>query len=76
MPSSRSRGGHAADDEGSEVDAILLNRTWRPALSITGADGMPPLGSAGNVLRPFTTVKLSLRMPPTASNGKARARRR
>ncbi|MBS0214770.1 MAG: M20 family metallopeptidase [Proteobacteria bacterium] len=43
----------------------VLNRTWRPALSITGADGMPPLSSAGNVLRPFTSVKLSLRLPPT-----------
>ena len=43
----------------------VLNRTWRPALSITGVDGMPPLSSAGNVLRPFTAVKLSLRLPPT-----------
>ncbi|MDR2872671.1 MAG: M20/M25/M40 family metallo-hydrolase, partial [Xanthomonadaceae bacterium] len=44
---------------------LVLNRTWRPALSITGADGVPPLSSAGNVLRPFTSVKLSLRLPPT-----------
>ncbi len=44
---------------------LVLNRTWRPALSVTGADGMPPLDSAGNVLRPFTAVKLSLRLPPT-----------
>jgi acetylornithine deacetylase/succinyl-diaminopimelate desuccinylase-like protein len=43
---------------------LVLNRTWRPALSITGIDGLPPLGSAGNVLRPFTSVKLSLRIPP------------
>lgn len=43
----------------------LLNRTWRPALSITGADGLPPVGSAGNVLRPSTSLKLSLRLPPT-----------
>jgi acetylornithine deacetylase/succinyl-diaminopimelate desuccinylase-like protein len=43
---------------------LILNRTWRPALSITGVDGLPPLGSAGNVLRPFTSVKLSLRIPP------------
>jgi len=46
------------------VDRVL-NRTWRPALSITGVDGMPPLSSAGNVLRPHTAVKLSLRIPPT-----------
>ena len=43
---------------------MILNRTWRPALSITGIDGVPPLGSAGNVLLPFTAVKISLRIPP------------
>ncbi|MEK8026340.1 M20/M25/M40 family metallo-hydrolase [Pseudaquabacterium rugosum] len=44
----------------------LLRRTWRPTLSVTGVDGLPPLGSAGNVLRPHTAFKLSLRLPPTA----------
>lgn len=48
-----------------ENTELVLNRTWRPALSITGVDGMPALDSAGNVLRPFTSVKLSLRLPPT-----------
>ncbi len=43
---------------------LILNRTWRAALAVTGADGMPPIGSAGNVLRPFTALKLSLRLPP------------
>jgi acetylornithine deacetylase/succinyl-diaminopimelate desuccinylase-like protein len=43
----------------------LLNRTWRPALSITGADGLPAIENAGNVLRPRTSLKLSLRLPPT-----------
>ena len=42
----------------------LLNRTWRPTLSVTGAEGLPALGDAGNVLRPFTAFKLSLRLPP------------
>ena len=45
----------------------LLARTWRPALSVTGADGLPPAGSAGNVLRPYTALRLSLRLPPTAA---------
>jgi len=49
----------------------LLNRTWRPALSVTGADGLPPIASAGNVLRPRTSLKLSLRLPPTLDGGKA-----
>jgi acetylornithine deacetylase/succinyl-diaminopimelate desuccinylase-like protein len=43
---------------------LMLNRTWRPALAATGIDGLPPLQSAGNVLRPQTTLKLSLRIPP------------
>jgi acetylornithine deacetylase/succinyl-diaminopimelate desuccinylase-like protein len=42
----------------------ILNRTWRPALSIIGADGLPPIANAGNVLRPFTSLELSLRLPP------------
>jgi acetylornithine deacetylase/succinyl-diaminopimelate desuccinylase-like protein len=42
----------------------LLNRTWRPTLSVTGVDGMPALKDAGNVLRPYTAFKLSLRTPP------------
>ncbi len=49
----------------SDLTELVLNRTWRPALSVTGVDGLPPLGNAGNVLRPFTSVKLSLRLPPT-----------
>ncbi len=43
----------------------ILNRTWRAALSYTGIDGVPSTQAGGNVLRPFTTWKLSLRLPPT-----------
>lgn len=50
---------------------LVLNRTWRPQLAITGVDGLPPLKSAGNVLRPFTSVKLSLRLPPTLDGVRA-----
>jgi len=49
----------------------VLNRTWRPALSITGIDGVPSTASAGNVLRPHTKLKLSLRLPPTIDAGDA-----
>ncbi len=49
----------------SDLTELVLNRTWRPALSITGVGGLPALDSAGNVLRPYTAVKLSLRVPPT-----------
>jgi acetylornithine deacetylase/succinyl-diaminopimelate desuccinylase-like protein len=49
----------------------LLNRTWRPALSITGADGLPAIRDAGNVLRPATSLKLSLRLPPVVDGERA-----
>jgi acetylornithine deacetylase/succinyl-diaminopimelate desuccinylase-like protein len=42
----------------------LLNRTWSPTLSVTGAEGFPDFKNAGNVLRPYTAFKLSLRLPP------------
>jgi len=44
---------------------LLLNRTWRPMLSYTGQAGLPDLVQGGNVLRPKTSIKLSLRVPPT-----------
>lgn len=43
---------------------LILNRTWRPALTVTGADGLPPIVQAGNVMRPKTSLKLSMRLPP------------
>ncbi|QJC58184.1 Succinyl-diaminopimelate desuccinylase [Polaromonas vacuolata] len=49
----------------------LLNRTWRPTLSVTGAEGFPTLQDAGNVVRPYTAFKLSLRFPPLIDAGAA-----
>jgi len=49
----------------------LLARTWRPTVSVVGADGLPPTSRAGNVLRPGTALKLSIRLPPTADPGRA-----
>ena len=49
----------------------LLNRTWTPTLSVTGAEGFPELQNAGNVLRPYTAFKLSLRLPPLVDAGEA-----
>jgi acetylornithine deacetylase/succinyl-diaminopimelate desuccinylase-like protein len=43
---------------------LVLARTWRPALAVTGAAGLPPAENAGNVLRPFTALSLALRLPP------------
>ncbi|HEX9794800.1 MAG TPA: M20/M25/M40 family metallo-hydrolase [Planctomycetota bacterium] len=52
----------------------VLARTWQPALSVTAAAGLPALADGGNVLRPFSAVKLSLRIPPSL-DAKAAARR-
>ena len=49
----------------------ILNRTWRPALSYTGIGGIPELDSAGNVLRPYTALKLSMRLPATVDGDEA-----
>ena len=69
-----------ADCEGAQALALptttdpvqaLINRTWRPTLSVTGAEGFPTLGDAGNVLRPYTAFKLSLRLPPLVDAARA-----
>ncbi|MEJ2257742.1 MAG: M20 family metallopeptidase [Woeseiaceae bacterium] len=46
-------------------DELMLNNTWRPTLAVTGQEGMPDLVNAGNVLLPYTVLKLSFRLPPT-----------
>src|SRR5215469_12128238 len=50
---------------------LIINSTWRGTLAVTGADGLPQVGSAGNVLLPELTVKLSLRLPPTCDAQRA-----
>jgi acetylornithine deacetylase/succinyl-diaminopimelate desuccinylase-like protein len=56
------------------LEDLVLNRTWRPALSVTGAEGLPLPANAGNVLRPRTSLALSLRIPPTVNGDKAAAK--
>jgi acetylornithine deacetylase/succinyl-diaminopimelate desuccinylase-like protein len=55
---------------------LLLNNTWRPALAITGAAGLARLEDAGNVLRPSTSVKVSLRLAPPTDAARATKRLR
>jgi acetylornithine deacetylase/succinyl-diaminopimelate desuccinylase-like protein len=50
---------------GDDLTELVLNRTWRPQLAIVGGDGLTPSANAGNVLLPYTTLKLSFRWPPT-----------
>jgi acetylornithine deacetylase/succinyl-diaminopimelate desuccinylase-like protein len=52
---------------------LILNSSWRPTLSIIGAAGLPAPADAGNVLRSWTTLCLSFRLPPTADAAKALA---
>ncbi|MDX3904605.1 MAG: M20 family metallopeptidase [Pigmentiphaga sp.] len=61
---------HAQPTTTDPVEGIL-NRTWRPALSVTGAAGLPSIDQAGNVLRPKTSLKLSMRLPPTVDAERA-----
>jgi acetylornithine deacetylase/succinyl-diaminopimelate desuccinylase-like protein len=55
----------------SDGTELILNRTWRPALTVTGAEGLPAIADAGNVLRPKTALKLSMRIPPLVCPEKA-----
>ncbi len=43
---------------------LILNNTWRPSLAIVGQEGLPPASRAGNVMRAYTTLKFSFRLPP------------
>jgi len=52
---------------------LVLNRTWRPQLAITGIEGLPAPANAGNVLLPHTTAKLSLRLPPSLDGASAQS---
>jgi len=58
----------------TDIGELILNRTWRPMLAITGADGLPAPANAGNVLRPKTQLVLSLRLPPTLNAERAAQR--
>ena len=49
----------------------LLRQSWSASLSVTGASGLPGISEAGNVLRPSTTLKLSVRTPPSVDVTKA-----
>jgi len=55
----------------NDLPTLLINKTWKPTLAVTGVDGIPALSVAGNVLRPYTSLKLSIRMPPRANATKA-----
>ena len=63
-------GAHAQVDSPYEA---LVASMWAPAIAVTGAEGLPAMGAAGNVLRPRTAVKLAVRVPPTCDAAAAGA---
>jgi acetylornithine deacetylase/succinyl-diaminopimelate desuccinylase-like protein len=57
--------------ESVSISDLILRRTWKPALSVIGCDGIPTIENAGNVTLPSISVKLSMRLPPTCTPEKA-----
>lgn len=57
---------------GDDLVEVYLNGMWRPSLTVTGVDGLPPTSKAGNVIRAKTTVKVSIRLPPNVDSAKAK----
>lgn len=56
-----------------DAAAQLRAKTWEPTLTVIGADGLPSVRDAGNVLRPRTTLALSFRLPPSVDAARAGA---
>jgi acetylornithine deacetylase/succinyl-diaminopimelate desuccinylase-like protein len=56
-----------------DLAELILNNTWRPALSVIGGDGLPESTVAPAVLLPSTSLRLSFRTPPTADVAAAEA---
>ncbi len=59
--------------QGADAAERALREAWRASVAVVGADGLPPTAGAGAVLRPFTAVKLVVRLPPTADPERAAA---
>lgn len=63
-----------ATPAGDDAQQMLLDRTWRAKLAVTGVDGLPPVAAAAAVLHPMIALKLSLRLPPTVAPAEAARR--
>ena len=64
--------------DGLELDGVdttdrVMRNAWQASVAVVGADGMPPPAEAGSVLRPFTSLKLVIRIPPTCDPAVAMA---
>ena len=45
---------------------MYLDNVWRSSLAITGIEGIPPIKTAGNVVRAKTALRCSMRLSPIA----------
>ena len=45
-------------------DEILVNITWKPALTVIGVEGLPCIANAANVVTKEVKFALSMRLPP------------
>lgn len=45
---------------------------WKPQLVVTGIEGYPEIAKAGNVMLPYTSAKISMRLPPTKNSEEAK----
>lgn len=49
----------------------LVRRTWEPSVSLIGIDGIPGPADAANLIRPYTTAVIGVRLPPSLSSAVA-----
>jgi acetylornithine deacetylase/succinyl-diaminopimelate desuccinylase-like protein len=59
--------------EGADPAERAVRNAWHGSVAVVGASGLPPVESAGAVLRPSTSLKLVVRLPPTADGDRAAA---
>lgn len=55
----------------ADAGELVLNKAWRPQLSVTGISGLPDNASASNVIVPEIKMTLSMRIPPLVDAEKA-----
>lgn len=52
----------------------IINKNWKPTLTVVGCEGFPNLQNAGNLIRPFSSMRLSIRLPPGVNGSEAQDR--
>jgi acetylornithine deacetylase/succinyl-diaminopimelate desuccinylase-like protein len=55
-----------------DLEQLYMQSTWEPNMSITGMSDIPQISMAGNAVRPKTSARISMRLPPTMDHHKAK----